>query len=234
MNFCSSSPFTTSSFGNDTVVQWTTPNFRETASLPDSFFAGFIICERPKKETTQCHRKFPYLFPGEDHMKSLQAFLSLISFFMTCFLCCLFELLWLHYLWGIAGVLGKCLLSLDWGWGQSASSHVDRQLVFQPVFPWESLFPSQKSSAFTGGAKEFICQPHSSSQMLAGLLGICNLDCLGGKCGEWACFDVLQGMLRSAFPPPSISAMYLRSFLFCYHGLLLFHSTMGYCYSTVC
>lgn len=211
--FCSSSPFTTSSFGNDTVVQWTTPNFRETASLPDSFICRIYYLWKVKKKRQLSAIGSFLIFSLVRTIWSLsravlQAFLSLISFFMTCFLCCLFELLWLHYLWGIAGVLGKRLLSLDWGWGQPALSHVDRQLVFQPVFPWESLFPSQKSSAFTGGAKEFICQPHSSSQMLAGLLGFCNLDCLGGKCGEWACSDVLQGMLRSAFPPPSISAMY--------------------------
>ena len=46
------------------------------------------------------------------------------------------------------------------------------------------MFPFQISSAFTGGAKELICWPHSSSQMLAGLLGVCNPDCLGGKDGD--------------------------------------------------
>lgn len=34
-------------------------------------FAGFIICERQKKKRQlQCHKKFPHLSPGEDHVKS--------------------------------------------------------------------------------------------------------------------------------------------------------------------
>lgn len=117
---------------------------------------------------------------------------------------------------------GKHLLPSDWVEGSLHWSHVGKEPVLQPDFPWESLFPSRISFAFTGGAKEFICQPHSSYQVLAELLSICNPDCLGGKdrdlepvfvcCKEWGAW------LRHL----SVSQQCVKEFLFCYHGLLLF------------
>lgn len=171
---------------------------------------------------------FPHLFPGEKHLKSLQSyspgiFKFYFIFFMSCFCAVCLCLLWLHYLWGIRGVLKKCLFSFHQALGHAAPAPHQQSACFSACLPRGSSLPSQKSSAFAGGAKMLIWQPHSSSQMLAALLGTLGLEVRRGILSLLQC---AAGSLEFSFATSQHPSNELRSFLSCYHGLLLFHNLL--------